>query len=47
MYDNSDEESRLLAFGNQTGRTILDGDTWLDVLRSAGYDDRDEFEIAG
>lgn len=43
VYDNSDKESRLLAFGNEGGRTVLDGDTWLDVLRSGGYDDRDDF----
>ena len=43
VYDNSDKLSRLLARGTQDGRIIFDGDTWLDVLRSAGYDDRDDF----
>ena len=43
VYDNSDEVSRFIAFGSPDGHTILEGDTWLDILRSAGYDDRDDF----
>lgn len=38
VYDNSDDESRLVAFGDWEKETVLDGDTWFDILRSAGHD---------
>jgi predicted ABC-type ATPase len=38
MYDNTEKLSRLVAFGTTEGQTVLDGDTWLDILRSAGHD---------
>lgn len=38
VYDNSRGLRRLIAFGSTTQETLLDGDTWLDVQRSAGRD---------
>jgi predicted ABC-type ATPase len=41
VYDNTEKQSRLIAYGTPGGRTILDGDTWFDILGSCG-DDRDD-----
>ena len=36
VYDNSVSGSRFIAFGTGTSETILDGDTWDRIERSAG-----------
>jgi predicted ABC-type ATPase len=41
VYDNSEKLARLIAFGTPDQETVLDGYTWVDVLRSAGHDRND------
>lgn len=37
VYDNTEKLSRLIAFGTGDREHILDGDTWLDIERSADH----------
>lgn len=37
VYDNSKKQNRLIAFGSGPHEYVLDGDTWLDVQRSATH----------
>ena len=37
VYDNSEGLSRLIAVGSEDQEFILDGDTWLDIERSAHH----------
>jgi predicted ABC-type ATPase len=38
VYDNSDKQGRLIAFGSPDRETVIDGDTWLDVQQGAGHE---------
>jgi predicted ABC-type ATPase len=36
VYDNSGDQSRFIAYGDETSETVLDSDTWDLIERSAG-----------
>lgn len=38
VYDNSANYSRFVAFGDESSMTVLDGETWGKIERSAGYE---------